>query len=63
MSIRPSSGGQPPAPRGKGNLNPLIVLGIAISLGSVAAYSVDWKTAFLVFVPVLSLFTPRSRSE
>lgn len=60
MSINPSSGGQPPAPWGKGPLDPRIVLGIALALGALAAYCVDWRVAFLVFTAVLSLFTPRS---
>lgn len=59
MSLRPTPEGHQPAPRGNGNLDPRIVLGVALVIGSLAAYFVDWQTAFQTFVVVVSLFTPR----
>lgn len=60
MSLDRTLGSQPPRPARKDALDPRIVLGIAVVLGGLTAHYVDWSTATLVFVSVVSLFTPRT---
>lgn len=58
MDSRPSKDSQPPAPRGGHDLDPRITLGAALIIGALGAYFVDWRMGFLVFISVVSLFTP-----
>lgn len=62
MSTEPAAPGpQPPIPTGP--LDPRIVLGIALVLGSATAYVTDWDRAVLVFTSVVSLLTPRRNGD
>lgn len=54
VSLEPKPEPQLPAPTGQ--IDPWLVLGVAIILGSTTAYVTDWEHAVLVFTSVLSLF-------